>query len=156
MIWCVLIDIFSADYHTWPRLTFQLNEFEFIDSFPLWLIYVCIPDISLLGLIRETRCSRYGNHSFQMIYSLDFFPCTDGQKRKKSLRRKLDSLAKEKSKDKGTPSSFNTHSDVLPVPRVFSPRLFFLYHDSNMSLSYQWDGGPVGGLRPSGRWTVRL
>ncbi|GLD47158.1 rho GTPase-activating protein 6 isoform X2 [Lates japonicus] len=30
----------------------------------------------------------------------------DGQKRKKSLRRKLDSLAKEKSKDKGTPSSF--------------------------------------------------
>uniref|UniRef100_A0A3Q4H5J7 Rho GTPase activating protein 6 n=1 Tax=Neolamprologus brichardi TaxID=32507 RepID=A0A3Q4H5J7_NEOBR len=44
----------------------------------------------------------------------------DGQKRKKSLRRKLDSLAKEKSKDKGTPSSFNTHSDILPFHRLFS------------------------------------
>lgn len=42
----------------------------------------------------------------------------DGQKRKKSLRRKLDSLAKEKSKDKGTPSSFET-----PVHRVL---FFFL------------------------------
>lgn len=30
----------------------------------------------------------------------------DGQKRKKSLRRKLDSLAKEKSKDKGRPRAF--------------------------------------------------
>lgn len=46
---------------------------------------------------------------FLMIYPLVFFfslPAADGQKRKKSLRRKLDSLAKEKSKDKGTPSSF--------------------------------------------------
>lgn len=34
-----------------------------------------------------------------------FFP-PDGQKRKKSLRRKLDSLAKEKSKDRGMPISF--------------------------------------------------
>ncbi|TNN39994.1 Rho GTPase-activating protein 6 [Liparis tanakae] len=36
----------------------------------------------------------------------------DGQKRKKSLRRKLDSLAKEKSKDKGRPS----HSNALGFP----------------------------------------
>lgn len=49
-----------------------------------------------------------------------FFSGTDGQKRKKSLRRKLDSLAKEKSKDKGMPSSFKMRSDVLPVLRVFS------------------------------------
>lgn len=49
-----------------------------------------------------------------------FPPCADGQKRKKSLRRKLDSLAKEKSKDKGTPTSFNTHSDILPFHRLFS------------------------------------
>lgn len=44
-----------------------------------------------------------------MIYLPVFFP-PDGQKRKKSLRRKLDSLAKEKTKDKGTPSHLNTHS----------------------------------------------
>jgi len=39
----------------------------------------------------------------EVIYFLVFssFPRADGQKRKKSLRRKLDSLAKEKSKDKG-------------------------------------------------------
>lgn len=30
-----------------------------------------------------------------------FFPLTDGQKRKKSLRKKLDSLGKEKNRDKG-------------------------------------------------------
>lgn len=33
----------------------------------------------------------------------------------------MDSLAKEKSKDKGTPSSFNVHSDILPLHEGFSP-----------------------------------
>lgn len=54
-------------------------------------------------------------------FILLFFSGADGQKRKKSLRRKLDSLAKEKSKDKGTPSSFNVHSDILPLHEGFSP-----------------------------------
>lgn len=98
-------------------------------AFPPWLIYVCIPVISLLDIISEIR---YGNHLFQMIYFLVFFfPGADGQKRKKSLRRKLDSLAKEKSKDKGTPSSFNvssfspslSHFALLSLRQVGSPPL---------------------------------
>lgn len=77
----------------------------------MWLIHICIPDISLLDKITQIRYCRYGSHLFRMIHFLVvfFFHGTDGQKRKKSLRRKLDSLAKEKSKDKGTPSSFDTH-----------------------------------------------
>lgn len=53
----------------------------------------------------------------------------DGQKRKKSLRRKLDSLAKEKSKDKGTPSSFKTpvHGVLFFSPSVF--RVLFFCHN---------------------------
>lgn len=56
-----------------------------------------------------------------MIYLLVFFPGADGQKRKKSLRRKLDSLAKEKSKDRGMLGSLNTL-----VHRVFSRCRFSL------------------------------
>lgn len=66
------------------------------------------------------RCNGFERQLFEMTHSLVscicffsyFFPFlshkphtpktgVDGQKRKKSLRRKLDSLAKEKSKDKG-------------------------------------------------------
>lgn len=82
-----------------------------------------------------------------------FSPSADGQKRKKSLRRKLDSLAKEKSKDKGTPSCFDMRSDILPVHRVFPLHLplsllfqsvFVTTHSVSPSLSsYQPDRGPV-------------
>lgn len=53
----------------------------------------------------------------------------DGQKRKKSLRRKLDSLAKEKSKDKGMPSFSKTpvHGVLFFPPSVF--RVFFFCHN---------------------------
>lgn len=73
-----------------------------------------------------------------MIYFLVFFVSdADGQKRKKSLRRKLDSLAKEKSKDKGMPSFSKVLSDIVPVHRVFSPSSLsaFLCLDSNISPS---------------------
>lgn len=130
---------------------------------PPWLIHICIPDISLLDKIIQIRYCRYGSHLFQMIYFLVvpfffFSHGTDGQKRKKSLRRKLDSLAKEKSKDKGTPSSFDTHfttffSPSLPLCVLLSASLC---HDSNILLSCLWVAGPDCGPRPSGRWTARL
>lgn len=104
-------------------------------AFPLWWIYVCIPDISLLDIISTIRYSRY--------VSDDLFSCcppsplpplvADGQKRKKSLRRKLDSLAKEKSKDKGTPSSFN-HAGS-PSLSSFTVSLSRLLTSLSLSLS---------------------
>lgn len=48
---------------------------------------------------------------FLILFSIVFSP--DGQKRKKSLRRKLDSLAKEKSKDKGTASFFKAPTETF-------------------------------------------
>uniref|UniRef100_A0A3Q2WV17 Rho GTPase activating protein 6 n=1 Tax=Haplochromis burtoni TaxID=8153 RepID=A0A3Q2WV17_HAPBU len=45
-----------------------------------------------------------------------FPPCADGQKRKKSLRRKLDSLAKEKSKDK----EFIPQAFSIPLSQVIA------------------------------------
>lgn len=88
-----------------------------------------------------------------------FPPCADGQKRKKSLRRKLDSLAKEKNKDKGTPTSFNTHSDILPFPSAsLCLQVLSRLSPSPLPPSTQLvrHRGPVCGLHPSGRWTGRL
>lgn len=88
---------------------FQLKGFEFIDSFPS---VVNLRLHSWHKLIRYNKWDKI-QQIWKPFVSDDlfscFFPGADGQKRKKSLRRKLDSLAKEKSKDKGTPSSSDTH-----------------------------------------------
>lgn len=102
-------------------LTAPLNGFECMDTSPP------SPTTEVNSCLHSWhKLIKYNNPDkkeqiWESFVSGDLFwpffpPCADGQKRKKSLRRKLDSLAKEKSKDKGTPTSFNTHSDILPFP----------------------------------------
>lgn len=116
-----------ADYYCcWPCLTAPLNGSECMDTSPpspTTEVNSCLH--SWHKLIKYNNPDKkeqiWGSFvSGDLFWPFSPSPCADGQKRKKSLRRKLDSLAKEKSKDKGTPSSFNTHSDILPFHRLFS------------------------------------
>lgn len=133
-------------------LTLNLYSLKVADRFLfVRLISVCIPDASWLDVMSRTRCNGYAN-SFKMTHLLvsSSYPSfsfhisqialpktwlgADGQKRKKSLRRKLDSLAKEKSKDKGNVGNCAWKLPLCDVTKVLlfdfrSLRFFFCWNN---------------------------
>ena len=83
----------------WAEGLWQSLAFMKCTPHPSWL-QVLWPSHSVFLQLVQQFVQR-SSSSLTCLFFFFFFPLTDGQKRKKSLRKKLDSLGKEKNRDKG-------------------------------------------------------
>lgn len=69
MIECVLLAILCGSCeHFWPACSVKWSCPPPPHPPTKWLIYACIPDISLLNITSQIRHCSNGNHLFEMIY----------------------------------------------------------------------------------------